>query len=102
MKPRRWISYSLRTVFVLLTLVGIAIGWLSIQVKWVKDRRAAIHSYSFVRGHDGPATAKLPWQLQLCGEVPVVRLYAYSDEDFAKAKRLFPEAEVKKAPYLLR
>ena len=49
MKPRRrWFRFSLRTLFVLLTLFGI---WLGIQVKWVRDRQAArlwVHEHGFI------------------------------------------------------
>jgi len=36
--PRRWFRFSLRTLFVVLTILGV---WLGVQVKWIKDRHAA-------------------------------------------------------------
>jgi hypothetical protein len=35
---RRWFQFSLRTVFILMTILGI---WLGIQVKWLRDRQEA-------------------------------------------------------------
>jgi hypothetical protein len=38
-KPRRcrWFRFSLRTLFLLVTLLGVFLG---VQVQWVRDRRA--------------------------------------------------------------
>ena len=38
MKPRRWFRFSLSTFFVLLTVFGIALGWICYQVNWVRER----------------------------------------------------------------
>ena len=35
---RRWFRYSLRTLFVVLTVFCV---WLGVQVKWIRDRREA-------------------------------------------------------------
>jgi len=37
--PRRWFRYSLRTLFVLVTVFCI---WLGVQVKWIGDRHEAL------------------------------------------------------------
>jgi hypothetical protein len=39
--PRRW-SYSLRTVFVVVTAVCLLVGWLTMQMKWARERREAL------------------------------------------------------------
>ncbi len=35
---RRWFQFSLRGIFILMTLLGV---WLGVQVKWVRDRQEA-------------------------------------------------------------
>ena len=42
MKPRRWFRFSLRTMFALMLLVAIPMGWVAAQLKWIHDRRVAL------------------------------------------------------------
>ncbi len=37
---RRWHAFSLRTLFVALTIVGLGLGWLAWNVQQVRERRA--------------------------------------------------------------
>lgn len=37
---RRWYQFSTRTLIVVLTIVGVACGWLAREWKFVRDRRA--------------------------------------------------------------
>jgi hypothetical protein len=38
-KPkRRWFRFSLRTLFVLVTVIGVAAGWLANQLNWIRQR----------------------------------------------------------------
>jgi len=41
-RPERWPQVSLKGVFVLATVLGVALGWLGVQVKWIRDRHEAI------------------------------------------------------------
>jgi hypothetical protein len=41
-RPERWPQFTLRGLFVLVTILGVFLGWLGVQVKWIKDRREAI------------------------------------------------------------
>ena len=62
MKPRRNLfRFSLRTLFVLLTLFGV---WLGMQVKWVRDRREArlwIQQREFSNLHSGNGPTVSPY-----------------------------------------
>ena len=116
---RRRFQFRLRTMFVLVAVLGSLLGWLGVQLKWIHDRDEAL-SWMFpfrarqiaaettgvlpplkgsIINHAG---SKAPWSLRLFGEPGVGRLEVdrrfltpnapYSLE---KLRRLFPEAEVR-------
>ena len=99
MKPRRWFSFSLRTLLVLLTLFGCAFGWLGVQVKWLKDRHKALRHMDGV-GYivtDSSTYNAPPWQLRLFGERSVggIRLRGHAgSRKLQELKQLFPEADI--------
>ena len=39
---RRWFSFSLRTLFVVVTIAAIAGGWVMYQVSWIRQRRTML------------------------------------------------------------
>ena len=91
---RRWFRYSLRTFFVLVTLLGV---WLGVQVKWIRDRREAlqwVHRSVIFPDLHTPA----PWSIRLVERgVPLITVdpdIAQDAEKVRKLKELFPEAIV--------
>jgi hypothetical protein len=50
---RRW-SFSLRTLFVAVAILGIAFSWIAYELKWIRDRHAfrAKQLWSAESGHD--------------------------------------------------
>jgi hypothetical protein len=42
-RTERWPQVSLRGFFVLVTVLGVFLGWLAVQVKWIRDREKAFH-----------------------------------------------------------
>ena len=98
MKPRRWFRFSLRTMFILLTLFGLAC-WVSVQVKWVRDRHQAVDRLGF-----SEERVNAPWSIRIFGEPGYKNVYVIirrSDQPTADDQRikreiepLFPEAEV--------
>lgn len=115
--PRR-LHFSLRTLFVVMTILGVLLGWLGVQLKWIHDRREALRwivdyraravaaeSRNLVPPRKGeivsPPDKKAPWSLRILGEGGVERLEVYQDwlnEDarysLDELSSLFPEAKV--------
>jgi len=86
---RRWFRYSLRTFFVLLTMLCV---WLGVQVKWISDRHEAVRDDpdAFV-----DIETKAPWSIRLLGErgqFAIVVGSGHSEEEYSRLKSLFPEA----------
>jgi hypothetical protein len=87
---RRWTRYSLRTLFVLLTLVCVYLGW---AMNWIRQRREFLNrpdvaSFEY-------ASVRAPGTLWLFGEKGVEQLIFYgSEEEMERAEKLFPEAEL--------
>src|SRR5689334_19564886 len=69
--PRyRWFRFSLRTLFVLVTLLSIFLGFVGVQIKWIHDRHTA---EAWVRRHhalgaSSVVTAPAPWSIRVFGE----------------------------------
>jgi len=98
-RPPRWPQLSLRGFFALVTVVGVVLGWLAMQLKWKGDRQAAMDSGEAVCMwvRDWPA----PWSLRLFGEQGVRKCYVQVPGDsvsrsarLQETRSLFPEAEL--------
>ena len=84
-KPkRRWFRFSLRTLFVLVTIIGIAAGWVTYQLNWIRERHSAgkwvVQNYDVAWGN---RLVSPPLALRLYGESPsfhmVIRLRKTDD-----------------------
>jgi hypothetical protein len=117
-KPRRSFRFSLRTLFVVVTVFAC---WLGYQLNWIRERHAYLSKAdAFFAGAplapsrfrwnvtmaDDPdlqrwsasvgLPARAPWSLRIFGE-PAVAMIDVTDEEFAqdwvkRGRRLFPEA----------
>ena len=90
---RRWFRFSLRTLFVLVTIIG---AWLGYQLNWIRQR----HEFLAARYRTIPAAWRSdlkppepPWQLRLLGEHRVNCL-AVPKSQGPRARDLFPEAVI--------
>jgi hypothetical protein len=89
--------YSLRTLFVLVAIASVPMGWAGCQLNWIRQqhgflRRAAVCEDSSIL-NDSACPIKAPWELRLFDEPPVKVIVvpnAMTDE----ASRLFPESLV--------
>jgi hypothetical protein len=111
---RRWLRFSLRTLFIVLTVSGI---WLGFQVNWIRQRREFIAQQRSVFA-TGPTIGDASWRdpvsraaiapglLWFLGEEGVAELHLQifvkdydgkdSDdyEEVRLARRLFPESAI--------
>jgi hypothetical protein len=94
-KPkRRRFRFSLRTLFVLVTIVGV---WLGFQLNWIRERheflrRPAVSEDSSILD-DSACPTKAPWELRLFGEPPI-KVIVVPSAMTEEAGRLFPESLV--------
>lgn len=89
----RWFRFSLRTMFIVVTVLGC---WWGYQLNWIRQRHEAI-------GRNENAIAcpavlgKAPWSLRMLGEQGYSVLYvpvAPSDPVIARLRKLFPESGI--------
>ncbi len=106
---RRWFCFSLRTLFVAVTLLAV-IGWLGWNLKQVRERSAVrpeLHGSEIRDRSDAFVitisdkelpTGELPWLWRQFGARHEQSLYLKQDEmsdaQFARIRRLFPEAKI--------
>jgi hypothetical protein len=93
----RWFRYSLRTLFVVVTLFAC---WLAYSLTWVRQRHEFLSTESpQAIVFDGEMAALPPGMLWILNEQGVGRIIILSNgpassELVRAAKRLFPEAEL--------
>jgi hypothetical protein len=95
-KPRRrWFSFSLRTLFVLVTLAALVVGWVAWSLNWIRQRREFVHRFELDTGiltvDPVPSAPGLLW---LFGEKGVQHILLPHESEYAEAQRLFPEAQI--------
>jgi hypothetical protein len=99
---RRW-SFSLRTLFVVVTLAAVPLGWAAWSWKWIRDHHEFLATYtseSAVMYMDEDRNFA-PGGLWMVGEQGVNLLELNLENDTPngeqvvdQARRLFPEAEL--------
>ena len=97
--PRRRWSYSLRTLFVVVTALCAAGSWAAYQLNWIRERHAALGSDE---GDDSPIGCAMtrgvaPLSLRMLGEPGYAAIYAPglpSNPSVARLRSLFPEAGI--------
>jgi len=116
-EPRQRFQYSLRTLFVIIALLGVALAWTGWQIKFVRERLAAVREISAIGGNvlyyfddlqeSPPRLPSAPPRPQFGPEVPAVRrwlgdrgvagIWLPGGTSFgyrARLKNLFPEAKI--------
>ena len=103
---RRWFSFSLRTLFVVVTALTVPLGWFANQVTWMQQRWAAfdemVGDRPLLRDPDffhGSYSAETPSGLSLiyAEGLGFSDLWVHPDRyesDRARIQRLFPEARI--------
>jgi len=108
---RRWLRFSLRMLFVVVTVLAC---WLGYELNWVRERRAVtgnplvqVQDFHLSVWRDfkyGPRTSArthqqhpvAPWPLDLLGEPGywIISLpKGTTEQEASRIRRLFPEAE---------
>ena len=86
---RRWARFSLRTLFVLVTLVCIYLGW---AMNWIRQRHAFLANQDALVHND---SVHAPFALRFMGEEGYPYFYLEgSEEEIRELERLFPEAVI--------
>ena len=105
---RRRLRFSLRTLFVVMTVAAMLTGWGVYQVNWIHRRHEVLEKYDGDLAEPGGAI-KVPGMLWVYGERPVATIYVYLPDDpndpalghwfdshpeVVRIQRLFPEATI--------
>jgi len=104
MPRRRWFRYSLRTLFMVVTVTGAATGWLLREWRFVAQRQAAIAQAWEIFDPAPPFKSKLEvanrskpriafWRT-LMGDKAISVITTEPEQDLAQLKALFLEAQV--------
>ena len=89
----RRFRFSLRTLFVVVTVVGIATSWSVQNLSWIGERHAFIRNSKFNPPTYFRRSLRAPGMLWLFGESGVEYIGTAQRYETA-AKRLFPEAQI--------
>ena len=103
--PRRWFAFRLRTLFVVVAVLALPLGWVAYSLDRIRQRHVVMETeWRHARWCDWTPeeqpmayTISAPWQLRLFGELGAWRIWlspADSIEKFKEICGLFPEAEV--------
>ena len=96
---RRWFRFTLRTMFVVVTVLGVWLGWNLHELRQRKLTRQYIVShggYVFDGVSDRPWNS-LPYSWAILGEKPVETVglpLQFEPEDRRHIERLFPDAHI--------
>jgi len=106
---RRWFRYSLRTLFVFLTLSSVAFVWIAKQMTWIRERHEALRLHAWFCKEATwtecvSTEPHAPWQVRIFGERGVSEVtvildsWEETDSEFnakiERTKKLFPEATI--------
>jgi hypothetical protein len=91
-------QFSLRTLFIAITIFGAVSGWFVCQLNWMRQRHKFLNSPPLhlkgVVELGADPTFHYPWTLKLFGETPIVWLLGVEPDYVEQAKSLFPEATI--------
>ena len=104
---RRWLRFSLRTLFLLVAVASLSLLWWRYHVDWIRARHEALafpdwvaadFSQDVARPLPGkPAPPRFPWSLRVLGESPVLAIQLDHNSFMLRADKLrslFPEAVI--------
>ena len=89
---RRWYRFSLRTAFILLTLVCLVVAWAAYQLNWIRERQEARKTFRTYSDANAPAPGIL-WIFGEKGEEIIILDAKLAASEVDRIKGLFPESE---------
>ena len=99
-RKRRWLSYSVRTLLLAVTVFCVWLGW---QVSIVRDRKAMLQRIDAAGGNgtwrDRSGGKHLMWHRRKLGDRFIPRITvpsSWTDEQITEITQLFPEAKVRR------
>jgi len=98
---RRWFQFGLRTLFVSVTIFAVWLGW---ELKFIRERAAFLNDWNAIY-YGGLMTGKphltnpngpISFWRRMLGDKALIWITLHRDnvDGIARAKKLFPEAEV--------
>lgn len=99
---RRWYQFSLRTMFVLVTLACVVLAWVGYSLNWIRERRAILRTNAMdvsdwigilIPNGRPVERPRAPGGLWLFGEKGVTEIQSGASS-VEHVRRLFPEAVV--------
>ena len=93
---RRWFAFSLRTMFVVVTVAGVLLAWVGYSLDWIRQRErfAATRALEYWPDPSDKSPVAAPGCLWLFGEPGRGALLVLEPSDLESGRRLFPEADV--------
>jgi ABC-type multidrug transport system fused ATPase/permease subunit len=96
---RRWFQWSLRTLFVVVTVAALLSAWVVYQLNWIRQRNSA---RNWIAAHRAALSSAIfekrpfPWPLRILGEQPENLIEIVTDDmgRVEELRSLFPEATV--------
>lgn len=104
---RRWLRFSLRTLFVMVTVFGLGLGWIGWNLKQVRNRNAFI---DYLKRLDQRSGSDPYWEIRCHEErLPIVwrmlgaqhdwadwlvQSAALTDAELQRAKLLLPDCDI--------
>ena len=90
---RRWFRFSLRTMFIVVTVFGCLLGWLSYELNWIRQRQAWRPASRTIRANFPNRPPGLLWLFRERGE-SWIEIHNGTAAHVAEVQALFPEAIV--------
>ena len=96
---RRWFRFSLPTLFVLVTVIGIGAGWVAYQLNWIRQRHNFLNTGDIASEVPPPgfSDSAAIWPLSWFGETAPNLIFA-AVAKMKRAQALFPEVTIKQMP----
>ena len=87
--------FSLRTLFVLVAIISIPMGWVAYQLNWIRQRHALLAEANASGIVVAPGFTQAPAPLMVFGEEGV-SILMIPPELHERAHQLFPEADIRR------